>query len=80
MLVVVNLSTHYMHSGWVHLDLAALGIEADRPFQVEDLLTEAYYPWQGSRNYVQIDPHSVPAHIFLVRRNLRSEQDFDYFM
>ncbi len=79
-LVVVNLSPHYMHSGWVHLDLAALGIEADRPFQVEDLLTEAYYPWQGSRNYVQIDPHSVPAHIFLVRRNLRSEQDFDYFM
>jgi starch synthase (maltosyl-transferring) len=79
-LVVVNLSPHYVHSGWVQLDLAALGIEPDRPFQVEDLLTEAYYPWQGSRNYVQIDPHSVPAHIFLVRRNLRSEQDFDYFM
>ncbi len=79
-LVVVNLSPHYVHSGWVELNLEAMGIEPDRPFQVEDLLTEAYYPWQGSRNYVQIDPHSVPAHIFVVRRHVRSEQDFDYFM
>ena len=80
MLVVVNLSPHYVHSGWVELNLETLGIEPDRAFQVEDLLTEAYYPWQGSRNYGQIDPHSVPAHIFVVRRHVRSEQDFDYFM
>lgn len=79
-LTVVNLSPHHVHSGWVRLDLQALGVQEDKPFQVVDLLTDAYYTWQGPRNYVQIDPHSVPAHIFLVRRNLRSEQDFDYFM
>ena len=48
--------------------------------KVVDLLTDAYYTWQGSRNYVQIDPHSVPAHVFVIRRHLRTEHDFDYFM
>lgn len=79
-LVVVNLSPHYIHSGWVHLNLDALGMQGDKPFQVVDLLTEAYYTWEGPRNYVQLDPHSLPAHIFLVRRHLRTEQNFDYFM
>ena len=80
MLVVVNLSPYHVHSGWLDLDLAALGLQADRPFQVHDLLTQAYYLWQGSRNYVQLDPHSVPVQIFAVRRNMRREQDFDYFL
>jgi starch synthase (maltosyl-transferring) len=80
MLMVINLSSHYVHSGWVHLDLDALGVQTDRPFQVVDLLTDAYYTWQGSRNYVELNPQSVPAHVFLIRRNLRSERDFDYFM
>lgn len=79
-LVVVNLSPHHVHAGWLELDLAALGVQVDRPFQVHDLLTHAYYLWQGPRNYVQLDPHSVPVQIFAVRRNLRREQDFDYFL
>ena len=79
-LVVVNLSPHHIHSGWLELDLAALGLQDDRPFQVHDLLTHAYYLWHGSRNYVQLDPHSMPVQIFSVRRNMRREQDFDYFL
>ncbi|MBX3123822.1 MAG: alpha-1,4-glucan--maltose-1-phosphate maltosyltransferase, partial [Nitrospira sp.] len=79
-LIVVNLSPHHVHSGWLELNLAALGIEANQPFQVHDLLTQAYYVWQGPRNYVQLDPHSVPAQIFAVRRNLRREEDFDYYL
>ncbi len=69
-LTVVNLSPHDVHSGWVELDLEVLGIQTDSPYQMVDLLTGAHYTWQGSRNYVRIDPHSVPAHIFLVRRSL----------
>ncbi|HSA85026.1 MAG TPA: alpha-1,4-glucan--maltose-1-phosphate maltosyltransferase [Nitrospira sp.] len=79
-LTVVNLSPHYIHSGWLQLNLEALGVEANTPFQAVDLLTDAYYTWQGARNYVQIDPHSVPAHIFVIRRHLRTERDFDYFI
>lgn len=80
LLIVVNLSPHHVHSGWLELDLAALGIQANRPFQMHDLLTQAYYVWQGPRNYVQLDPHSVPVQIFAVRRTLRREEDFDYYL
>ncbi len=78
-LVVVNLSPHHTHAGWVELDLDALGLEADRPFQAQDLLTDAHYLWQGPRNFVRIDPHSVPVQIFRLRRRVRTEHDFDYF-
>ncbi len=79
-LVVVNLSPYHTHSGWVELDLDTLGLDPERPFQVQDLLTNAYYLWQGPRNYVKVNPHSVPAHILLVRRRPRTEKDFDYYM
>jgi starch synthase (maltosyl-transferring) len=29
---------------------------------------------------VQLNPHVLPAHILSVRRRVRTEQDFDYFM
>jgi len=77
---VVNLSPHHAHSGWVELDLAALGIEPDRPYQMHDLLSGARYLWNGPRNFVQLDPQRSPAHVFRVRRRLHREQDFDYFL
>jgi starch synthase (maltosyl-transferring) len=79
LLVVVNLDPHHTQSGWVALDLAALGIDAAHSFHVHDLLSDARYEWHGPRNFVQLDPHRVPAHVLLVRRRVRSEHDFDYF-
>lgn len=79
-LVVVNLSPHHVHSGWLELDLESLGLEVDQPFQVEDLLTHAHYMWQGRRNYIEVNPHSAPAHIFRIRLRVRTEQDFDYYL
>lgn len=79
-LTVVNLDPHHAQIGWVSLDLTKLGIEPDATYQVHDLLTDARYLWHGSRNYVELNPvATVPAHIFRVRRHIRSEQDFDYF-
>ena len=79
-LLVVNLSPHHVHSGWVELDLESLGLDAEHPFQVHDLLTNAHYMWQGPRNYIELDPHSVPAHIFRIRRRIHTERDFDYYL
>jgi starch synthase (maltosyl-transferring) len=79
-LVVVNLSPHHAHAGWLELDLEGLGLDPERPFQAQDLLTDAHYLWQGPRNYVLVDPQAVPAQIFRLRRRLRSERDFDYFL
>jgi starch synthase (maltosyl-transferring) len=47
---------------------------------VHDLLSDARYLWNGTRSFVAIDPLAVPAHIFRVRRRLRTERDFDYFL
>ncbi len=79
-LVVVNLDHHHPQSGWVDLPLAELGLEPDRSYQLHDLLSDARYLWYGSRNYVEINPQMVPAHIFRLRRRVRTERDFDYYM
>jgi starch synthase (maltosyl-transferring) len=76
---VVNLNPRQTRWGTVELDLRELGMEGDRPYQVHDLLTDSRYTWHGSRNVVGLDPGVVPAHIFRLRRQARSEQDFDYF-
>jgi len=79
-LVVVNLDPHHIHSGWLELPLAEFGVDEDRPYQVHDLLSEARYLWNGPRNYVEINPREVSGHIFRLRRRVRTERDFDYFM
>ncbi len=79
-LVVVNLDPHHRHSGWLDLPVESLGLDPHQAYQVHDLLSDARYFWHGSRNYVELNPHVCPAHIFRVRRRLRTERDFDYFM
>jgi starch synthase (maltosyl-transferring) len=64
----------------VELDLGALSIQPDQPYLLHDLLGGDRYIWQGPRNYVDLDPHVLPAHLFAVKRRARREQDFDYFM
>jgi len=80
LLTVVNLDPHHTQSGWVNLSLEVLGLDPTQPYQVHDLLTDARYLWHGARNYVELDPRVIPAHIFRVRHRIRKEQDFDYFM
>jgi starch synthase (maltosyl-transferring) len=79
-LVIANLDPDYEQAGFVDLDIDALGVDADHQFEVHDLLTDRRYLWQGSRNYVKLDPAGVPAHVFEVRRRIRSEQSYDHFI
>ena len=78
--VVINLDVANTHAGWIALDLEALGLSAERSYQVHDLLSNARHSWHGPRNYVQMNPHVVPAHIFRIRRRVRTEKDFEYFL
>ena len=78
-LVIVNLDPHHRQSGWVELPLDELGLDLDQPYQVHDMLGGARYLWEGPRNYVELDP-AAPAHIFMLRRRVRTEQQFEYFM
>ena len=79
-LVVVNLDPHHTHTGWLELDLEALGILPQQSYQVHDLLGDARFLWYGARNFVELNPQVVPAHIFRLRRRVRTERDFDYFI
>jgi starch synthase (maltosyl-transferring) len=80
LLMIVNLDPHHTHSGVLSLPLEELGIAADKPFQVHDLLTDARYLWDGPQNYVELNPNVVPAHVFTIHRKVRSEHDFEYFV
>ena len=79
-LAVVNLDPHNVQSGWLELDADVLGVDAGQSFQVHDLLSDQRFRWQGARQFVSLDPSRSPAHIFAVRRHVRSERDFDYFL
>lgn len=77
---VVNLDPYHTQSGWIDIPLHLLGLDYDHPYQAHDLLSEERYLWQGARNYVVLNPHIVPAHVFRLRRRLRSERDFEYYL
>jgi starch synthase (maltosyl-transferring) len=79
-LVAVNLDPHHTHRAWLTLDLAALGLADDESFQVHDLLGDARYTWRGARSFVELAPDQAPAHIFEIRRFVRSENHFEYFL
>ncbi len=65
-LVVVNLDPAWPQSGFLTLDLSALGAAADGPFGVRDLLAGRTYQWDGAVNYVALSPDQQPAHVFEV--------------
>jgi starch synthase (maltosyl-transferring) len=79
-LTIVNLDPQHPQSGWVDLDVGALRFDPDQPYQVHDLLSDQRYLWRGRRNYVLLDPQRSPAHVFRLRKRVRNEQDFDYYL
>jgi starch synthase (maltosyl-transferring) len=79
-LVVVNLDPYHTQKGWVHIPIDELEIPKGQPYLVHDLLSDNKYIWHGERNFIELDPKIVPAHIFRVRKKLKREMDFDYFL
>ena len=80
LVMVANLDPHNVQAGWIELPLTELGVPDDVPYQAHDLLSGARFLWQGARNFVRLDPQASPVHILRLRRRLRSERDFDYFL
>jgi starch synthase (maltosyl-transferring) len=57
-LVVVNLDPHHRQTGWLDFP----------PCEVRDLLSGGHYVWRAERNYIELNPHTLPAHVFRVQR------------
>jgi starch synthase (maltosyl-transferring) len=77
---VVNLDPQHTQAGMVDLPLDLFHLDPRQPYQMHDLLTDAKYVWRGSRNYVELNPQHLPAHIFCIRRRVRTENGADYFV
>ena len=78
-IVLCNLDPFHKQTGWIDLDLASLGLDARRTFQAHDLLSDGRFLWRGARNYFELTPESLPAHVMKVRKWVRTERDFDYY-
>ena len=79
-LTVVNVDPHHVQRGVINLPLEELGLERDRSYQAHELISGARYLWNGPRNFVELNPFSMPGQIFHFRRRVRSEHDFEYFL
>ncbi|MBN8821727.1 MULTISPECIES: alpha-1,4-glucan--maltose-1-phosphate maltosyltransferase [unclassified Spirosoma] len=66
LLIVVNTDAYSRRAGVVQVPIWQLGIGPEQYYQVHDLLTGAYYNWQGEHNYVELDPYSLPMHLFRI--------------
>jgi starch synthase (maltosyl-transferring) len=60
-LVAVNLDLRHPQSGWVDFDLHG-------SYEMHDLLSGGRWTWTGPRNYIELSPHTLPAHVFRVTR------------
>lgn len=68
LLIVVNLDPEHKQGGWVGLPLHDFRLDPENTFEVHDLLSGAFYRWNGEYNFVELDPHVIPAHIFKIKR------------
>jgi starch synthase (maltosyl-transferring) len=65
--VAVNLDPFQTRATLVDVPLATLGLGPDRPYRMDELLTDVTYEWRGARGYVELDPAREPAQIFHLR-------------
>jgi starch synthase (maltosyl-transferring) len=80
LLVAITVDPFNPQTAFVHVPLAALGIGESETFQVEDLLTGEHFFWTGERNFISLNPHTRPAHIFRVRRWAGRENGKNVYM
>ncbi len=66
-LVVVNLDPHSAQEATLSLDLGAVRMPWDGPYEAFDELTNQAFQWWGPNPYVRLDPAETPAHILHLR-------------
>jgi starch synthase (maltosyl-transferring) len=69
-LVAISVDPWNSQSGFIHVPISDFGIAENEGYLVEDLITGERFYWRGARNFVMLDPHHRPAHIFRLRRQI----------
>jgi starch synthase (maltosyl-transferring) len=78
-LVVVNLDPQRVQAGWLELPLHEFNLADGQSYPVHDVLSGADFLWNGPRNYVELDPRTMPGHVFRLGRSAPAEREFDSF-
>jgi starch synthase (maltosyl-transferring) len=65
-LVIVNLDQHNKHQGYVQLPLHILSPAGGINIKLHDLMTDERYTWTQEWNYIELNPHKLPFHLFTV--------------
>ena len=69
LLIAVNVDPYHAQNGYVEVPFEEFGfLERGDAYTVQDLLTGERFGWRGRRNYVSLDPHTRPAHVFRFER------------
>jgi starch synthase (maltosyl-transferring) len=68
LVIAVNLDLSNTQGAFVKIPLSALQLDEARPYHLFDLLSGDKYEWFGEWNYVELNPHLMPAHIFYVNQ------------
>ncbi|MCH2204478.1 MAG: alpha-1,4-glucan--maltose-1-phosphate maltosyltransferase [Lentisphaerales bacterium] len=64
LLIVINLDPEHEQSGMINFPFWEFNLPEH--YKVHDLLTDEVYHWQGSENYISLNPLKQVAHIFRV--------------
>ena len=68
-LIAVNLDPFQTQCSTVHVPIEKYGISEGQNYEVHDLLTDNRYWWNGSNNYVELNPEVGVAHVFLIKKH-----------
>ncbi len=68
LMATVNLDPFNTQASMVYVPINKFGIGENESYQVHDLIADKTYVWTGETNYVVLDPHKEPAHLFVIRK------------
>lgn len=63
-LVIVNLDQHNKQHGYVQLPKYLLNIGDHINVKLHDLMTDEHHTWTQEWNFVELNPHKIPFHLF----------------
>lgn len=66
LLCCVNLDPYNQQSGWVQLPFQELKHQQGKKYLMQDVLTSNSYTWENEWNFIELNPHVLPFHLFKI--------------
>ncbi len=64
--VIVNLDVHRKQGGMLTIPLQEIGLQNDRRYTAQDVLSGEKFAWHGPRNHIELSPDKAVAHIIRI--------------